>query len=65
MSRIIFMLFLLSSFIFADKTKNYICEMYAVNYLPISERQKESFGAITNINMTISNVKAILDWNED
>jgi hypothetical protein len=57
--------FLLVSSLFADSTKKFACEMYAVNYIPISDRQKESFGAITNIDMTISNIKAILDWKED
>lgn len=56
---------LLASSLFADNTKKFVCEMYAVNYIPISDRQKESFGAITNIDMTITNVKAILDWKED
>lgn len=56
---------LISISMFADNTKNFVCEMYAVNYIPISDRQKESFGAITNIDMTITNVKAILDWKED
>lgn len=61
---LLFLLF--SGYLLAnDTTKEFVCEMHAVNYVPVSDRQKESFGAITKINMSISNIKAVLDWKED
>ena len=64
MKRFILSLVLLSSIAVADATKKYTCEIFAVNYVKATERQKAGM-EIAKGTLTINSLKATFDWGQD
>lgn len=64
MKRLILGLLILSNLAIADATKKYKCEVFAVNYVKVTERQKAGM-EIAKGTLTINSLKANFDWGED
>jgi len=64
MKRLILALLVLSNLAVADATKKYKCEIFAVNYVKVTERQKAGMEIAKGI-LTINSQKSNFDWGED
>ncbi|WP_419764170.1 MAG: hypothetical protein ACNI28_10330 [Arcobacter sp.] len=59
----IFLIFL--SLSHGEDSKRYSCKMTALNMVPVTERQKASFGEISNPILIINSIKAKIVWGEN